>query len=331
MTQGVLLCVDDDATVLSSLQTLLSRTVGTNVSVEIAESGQEALEICAELAKEGREIGVIISDFIMPHMRGDELLVRIHEKSPRTVKIMLTGQSDLEGIKRTINEANLYRFLEKPFNNADLVLTARSAMREYRQGVELALRNAELERINKNLEALVAERTAELLEKNQQLEVLSVSDRLTGLFNRLHLDRVLEEEMARSQRGSGIFSVIMLDVDHFKSVNDTHGHQVGDQVLVSIARLLKDGAREIDVVGRWGGEEFLVVCRETGLAGARVLAEKLRESVAGFTFPVVDSKTCSFGVASLKPDEAIDALVARTDSALYQAKHNGRNRVEVHL
>ena len=329
MKKCVLLCVDDDKTVLSALRTLLSKNLGDDVTVEVAESGQEALEICTELAQDGREVGVIISDFIMPHMRGDELLLRIHEKSPRTVKIMLTGQSDLEGIKRTINEANLYRFLEKPFNNADLVLTARSAMREYRQGMELALRNAELERINKNLESIVASRTAELVEKNKQLEVLSTSDRLTGLFNRLRLDNVLDEELSRNQRSGNPFSAILLDVDHFKSVNDAHGHQVGDLVLVAVAKLLQNSIREIDVVGRWGGEEFLVVCRETELAGAKVLAEKLRECMAGFDFPVVHTKTCSFGVATIRPGEPVDSLIARADSALYRAKSNGLNRVEV--
>ncbi len=181
------------------------------------------------------------------------------------------------------------------------------------------------------LQILVQQRTAELLEKNQQLEILSVSDRLTGLFNRLRLDHLLEEELVRSQRGSGVFSAILLDVDHFKSVNDTHGHQVGDQVLVAVAKLLKDGVRELDVAGRWGGEEFLVVCRETNLAGATLLAEKLRASFAGFAFPVVGSKTCSFGVASLGPEDDVDTLIARADAALYCAKRNGRNRVEAQV
>ena len=138
MKKCVLLCVDDDRTVLSALRTLLSKTLGDDVTVEVAESGQEALEVHQELAEAGQHIGVVISDFIMPGMRGDELLVRIHEKSPHTIKIMLTGQSDLEGVKRSINEANLYRFLEKPFNNADFVLTAKSALHAYNQDREAA-------------------------------------------------------------------------------------------------------------------------------------------------------------------------------------------------
>jgi response regulator RpfG family c-di-GMP phosphodiesterase len=129
----IFLCVDDDATVLTALSTLLSKTLGSGVTLEVAESGAEALEICTELQSKGLELSVVVSDFIMPGMRGDELLVAIHKMSPSTVKIMLTGQSDLEGVKRTINEANLYRFLEKPFNNADFVLTAKAALHAYAQ------------------------------------------------------------------------------------------------------------------------------------------------------------------------------------------------------
>ena len=131
MNPNIVLCVDDDSTVLSALRIVLSKVLGSDVIVEIAAGGLEALTLCAELEAEGREVSVVISDFIMPLMRGDELLVRIHELYPHAVKIMLTGQSDLEGVKRAINEANLYRFLEKPFNNADLVLTVRSALRAY--------------------------------------------------------------------------------------------------------------------------------------------------------------------------------------------------------
>jgi diguanylate cyclase (GGDEF)-like protein len=329
MNSNIVLCVDDDAAVLNALRPLLDKMLGEGVTVEVAESGREALELCAEIAEDGKEISVVISDFLMPGMRGDELLVRMHEKTPRTVKIMLTGQSDLDGVKRSINEANLYRFLEKPFNNADLALTAKSALHTYRQGLELEKRNAELERINAHLESLVAERTAELVEKNKQLEKLSVSDRLTGLYNRLRLDQVLDAELVRSKRYGNSFLVILLDVDHFKSVNDTHGHQVGDQVLTQVAYLLRKDAREVDTVGRWGGEEFLIVCPDTSIEGAALSAEKLRQKIAQQSFHVVGGKTCSFGVASIRAEETIDTLIARADAALYRSKHNGRNRVEI--
>lgn len=167
-----------------------------------------------------------------------------------------------------------------------------------------------------------------LVVANAELESLSNHDRLTGLSNRQHLDHALQEEFQRSRRTGAQLSVIILDIDHFKAVNDTHGHQVGDQVLVALARLLLEESRATDLVGRWGGEEFMLVCRGTDLAGAAVLAEKLRARIAAETLAVVGAKTCSLGVACLSPEDGIEELVGRADAALYRAKNAGRNRVE---
>ena len=133
MQPEIILCVDDDATVLNALRTLLGKSLGKGVLLEIAESGQEALEICEEFRQEQREVAIVISDFIMPGMRGDELLIRIHQFSPRTVSMMLSGQSDLSGVERCIKEARLFRFLEKPFQNVDIVQATRAALDLYRQ------------------------------------------------------------------------------------------------------------------------------------------------------------------------------------------------------
>ncbi len=174
-----------------------------------------------------------------------------------------------------------------------------------------------------------ADAQAQLVRKNAQLERLAVSDTLTGLSNRLRLDQVLGQEAARQARHGAPVSVILLDLDHFKSVNDQHGHPVGDRVLVAIGELLKGGARQTDEVGRWGGEEFLVVCRDTDLAGAQALAQKLRQRIAARHFATVGRRTASFGVAELAAGEDVAGLVARADVALYRAKRSGRDRVDV--
>lgn len=163
---------------------------------------------------------------------------------------------------------------------------------------------------------------------NRELERLSVTDRLTGLYNRLFLDETLVREIRRAERYGNSFSVILLDVDHFKQVNDTHGHPVGDQVLVTLADLLRKTTRETDVVGRWGGEEFLIVCPQTEHDGAITLAESLRAEVERAAFPVIGKLTISLGVGDYLPDDHPNDLVARVDAALYRAKANGRNRVE---
>jgi diguanylate cyclase (GGDEF)-like protein len=325
---GIILCVDDDSTVLNALRSMLSKHFGSELEVEFAESGEEALEIEAELRAQGRELGLVISDFMMPGLRGDELLVRLHEKSPNTVKILLTGQSDLSGVKRAINDANLYRFLEKPFLNEDVLLTVRAAIRAYWQERDLIRQNDALKRMNAELEDLVRARTAELVEKNRELEVLSVTDRLTGLFNRRKLDQLLEEELIRSRRYDVDFSIIMLDIDHFKRVNDGHGHAAGDAVLRGMADILRYCTRDADALARLGGEEFVVVCRHCPLEACLPTADKIREAIAAHDFPGVGQVTASFGVAACRPGDNAESLLARADEALYRGKAAGRNRVE---
>ncbi len=168
----------------------------------------------------------------------------------------------------------------------------------------------------------------QLLEQNRQLARLAVTDQLTGLYNRLRLDQSLEEERLRSVRYGTIFCLLILDVDHFKLVNDTFGHQTGDQVLADIARILQKNIREVDIVGRWGGEEFLVICPETTIEGALVVAENLRLAMQAHVFEQVGRKSASFGVAMFHASEALTETLARADTALYRAKREGRNRVE---
>lgn len=164
---------------------------------------------------------------------------------------------------------------------------------------------------------------------NKELERLSVTDRLTGLFNRVKLDETFNTEINAANRYKKAFSIIMVDIDHFKEVNDSYGHQVGDKVLVEVAHILQANTRSTDVVGRWGGEEFMVVCRQTDKDGVLKLAENLRKTFQDHLFPVVQQKTVSLGITTYKEGDRSDDLVARADEALYEAKRNGRNRVEV--
>lgn len=325
---SIILCVDDDSTVLNALRSLIANHFGPELQVEFAESGDEALEIEAELRAQGGELSLVVSDFMMPGLRGDELLTQLHEKSPKTVKILLTGQSDMSGVKRAINDANLYRFLEKPFLNEDILLTVRAAIRAYWQDRDLIRQNEELRRINAELEDIVAARTEELVEKNRLLEVLAVTDKLTGLYNRRKLDEVLDEELARARRYEVDLSIIMLDIDHFKRVNDTYGHGVGDEVLAALATLLHTHSRESDALVRLGGEEFVVVCRHSNAQQSLCAATKLREAIAAHQFPGVGPVTASFGLATFRTDDTVASLLARADAGLYRAKTGGRNRVE---
>lgn len=159
------------------------------------------------------------------------------------------------------------------------------------------------------------------------LQELCDTDFLTSVNSRQKLDAVLQEEAVKSQNTGCEFSVILLDVDHFKQVNDSFGHQVGDQVLQNIAGILANNIRETDIVGRWGGEEFIVISRNNSLSGAVLLAEKLRSLIEAYDFPEVKHRTASFGVAGYQNTESIESLIERCDRAMYKAKTAGRNRV----
>lgn len=162
---------------------------------------------------------------------------------------------------------------------------------------------------------------------NRELERLAVTDRLTGLFNRLKLDEVLAAERLRAARTGQAFSLIMVDMDHFKEVNDVHGHQTGDKVLTELARLLQSSIRNTDTVGRWGGEEFLIICPYTQGEGATQLADNLRQKVQEHVFTTAGRRSCSLGVSTFQAGESAQETLARCDAALYQAKNSGRNRV----
>jgi diguanylate cyclase (GGDEF)-like protein len=200
----------------------------------------------------------------------------------------------------------------------------------------LADMNDRIHHLVGSLEDKVRQRTLELDAKNRELDaknqalaVLSLTDRLTGLCNRRRLDQVLSAEWRRAQRYGTPFSVVMIDLDNFKDVNDTFGHAVGDAVLVRVADILLAVVRETDVVGRFGGEEFLLICPETAVDDARTLAEALRRELQDTDFPVVGRITASFGLADYEADPGPAALVARADEAMYRAKQSGRNQVIV--
>jgi len=163
----------------------------------------------------------------------------------------------------------------------------------------------------------------------QRLEKLSITDSLTGIFNRLKLDDAFSGEITRAKRYSHPLSVIMLDIDFFKSVNDSFGHKVGDSVLKEFAKLLQLNVRSSDILGRWGGEEFLIICPETDIAGTVALADKLKVAINEHQFPVVESITASFGVSSCEESLFCESLIGNADKALYVAKREGRNRIEV--
>lgn len=172
----------------------------------------------------------------------------------------------------------------------------------------------------KRLERIVQERTKEL-------EKLAVTDHLTGLYNRTQLDEILRHEFNRSTRFNHSFAIVLLDIDNFKQINDTYGHDAGDRVLIQFAEILQNHCRNTDTVCRWGGEEFLIILPESDLDGAYLMAENLRDIIDINNFDKAAHVTASFGVDVFNEGDTINELFKRVDKALYQAKSNGKNQV----
>ncbi|MDX2305439.1 MAG: response regulator [Microscillaceae bacterium] len=169
MQKSVILCIDDESIILRSLRTELRDALDQEHFIEVAESGQEALDIARELFEDGLHLEVVICDYIMPDIKGDEVLAQIHKVFPQSRKIMLTGQSSIEGITNAINQANLYRFIAKPWDPEDMLLTVKEAVKSYRNDLFIAQKNRELEELNAQLEQKVIERTRELERANLEL------------------------------------------------------------------------------------------------------------------------------------------------------------------
>lgn len=277
-------------------------------SVVAVENGREALDML-----ERNHFPIVITDLIMPEMGGLELCRAIRERcyDSYTYIIMLTAQDSKDEMVRGL-EAGADEYLVKPVNRAELTMRLKTADR-------------------------ILSLESSLKKSYEEIKSLSIKDPLTKLYNRGYLDEKLVHEVKRAFRFERPLSLVMLDIDHFKIINDTFGHSIGDQVLVECAWLLNTAVRnEIDWVARYGGEEFVIVLPETPLSGALCAAERFRTRLASCVIAAAGSElrvTASFGVASFTPVSQREdlsvaaALLERADMCLYQAKKKGRNRV----
>jgi diguanylate cyclase (GGDEF)-like protein len=297
------LIVDDDALLVERLQALLQ---GAGFEVQTASTGREALQILRS-----DYCPIVVSDWTMPDMDGLDLCRTIRaETFPGYVYVLLLTARDGQGDVVTGLDAGADDYLSKRVTEAELVARLRSAKR--------------IVALEQSLRAMVEEKRR-----------LATTDSLTGLNNRRYFDKHLAREVKRAQRFGGTLSVLVLDIDHFKAVNDAHGHAAGDEVLVQFSgRLTTALPRESDWCARLGGEEFVVVLPQTDLPGALIVAEKLRQYV-GLT-PLLTTAgqvpvTVSIGAAALgcipKGSNSTESLLELADRALYESKLTGRNRV----
>jgi diguanylate cyclase (GGDEF)-like protein len=170
----------------------------------------------------------------------------------------------------------------------------------------------------------------QVVQSTQKLQDLAIRDGMTGAFNRTFMERLIGDAINRSKRLKTPLSLLMIDVDHFKQINDTYGHRVGDEVLTSLAKLIDTSKRSTDYLGRWGGDELVLLLTGTNTQGAKLVAEKLRARVDGATFPQRNHVTISLGLSTYLEGENQAAFLERADASMYQAKRSGRNRVALH-
>lgn len=237
------------------------------------------------------------------------------------------GQPVYEGILNVADRHSVCRSLVGTVHhfNGQLMLVAEYDVADMeRLNAQVIELNLELAEVQRSLAR--ANRTLQASE--ERLKQLSSTDPLTGLANRRHLMESMGHAWERSRRFDSTFSVIMADIDFFKAINDQHGHDQGDLVLKAVSAQMQAMVRKVDLVARFGGEEFVIVLQEAPLHAAVELAERLRQAVAELPLDAPPQGiTCSFGVAQLGPDQSIEQLLKQADQALYQSKHSGRNRV----
>ena len=188
-----------------------------------------------------------------------------------------------------------------------------------------------LKKYHFRLELTVAELEAENIEHQrlvEELENISITDPLTSIYNRRKFNELLAMEIERSKRYQNTLSIIMCDIDHFKKINDTFGHDVGDKAIRKFSKQIRENIREIDMLARWGGEEFMILMPNVSVENAHSIAEKLRMIIEKTAIETAGSFTASFGVTDLMLDDTAETFIKRVDQALYKAKHGGRNKVE---
>lgn len=306
MANTKILLVEDD-----KVQAKVTKESLESIGYEVipAEDGKSAIKIVKT-----QHVDIILLDLVLPDMDGNEVCrwLKLDKDAKSIPIIMLTVKNStvekVEGLKAGADD-----YLPKPYNEIELNARIYALLRTKALQDELREKNRQLE---------------EILSK---LEVLAITDPLTQLFNRRYFEAIIEKEFSRTTRYKFPTSCLIIDVDHFKRVNDEYGHRTGDLVLKELATIIKNCLRKVDTVARWGGEEFVVLLPETNKVNAVRAAARFLSTIASHAFSGITRQvTVSIGIASV-PDPSIDTaeqFIDKADFALYEAKSKGRNRIE---
>jgi diguanylate cyclase (GGDEF)-like protein len=313
-----ILIVDDVPANIKILRELL---IG-DFELFLATNGEMAVEVA-----ESKVPDLILMDVMMPVMDGIMACEILHAK-PSTAAIpviFITAKNEVEDMVKGF-EVGGVDYVTKPFNPAELNARVKTHLELKASREQLLKSRRQLEDANKQLE----DRNDQLNRAIEQLNVAVMTDPLTGLHNRRYMTQAIEQEKLRFKRTQRPFTLVISDIDHFKGVNDTYGHECGDEVLKQVSRTIRGLLRDQDHVARWGGEEFLMMLPETNLNGATLVADRIRLAVAETDTSCANHEvkvTMTFGVAEFANIVSVDEIIRNADSALYDGKEAGRNRV----
>ena len=282
----------------------------------LAEDGEDALLKFQECWHE-----IVFSDIRMPRMSGIELLAEVKKLNENTQFIIMTSHASVDNSIAALKKG-AFDYILKPFEDLDVVVDA----------AKRAMANLSAIRQQEYLLSTLSRQNDELGTLNVKFRELAIRDGLTGLFNHRHAQDRLAEEFDRAKQFGRDLSIIFMDLDNFKFYNDTHGHQAGDEVLKQLCELMAGEIRDSDVLARWGGEEFIIICPETDKDQACVLAERIRKNVTKHDFPHASEQplgvmSVSIGVTTrTEAIHDVESLVKLADDGAYHAKGSGRNQ-----
>jgi len=321
----IIMCIDSNTQVLSTLKEKITKIIDSNYVVYTYTTPEEALVHAFENIANGADILMTISSYDFASKGSERFIIDFHKHSPYSKNVLFSTNLNTEIISDIINESTIHRIIPKDLEAYDFELMILDT-------IKLQDQERRLREYQAILEDAIDKRTKELKDINIKLQVLATTDSLTGIKNRRSYFDSSEPMISFSRREEKKLGILMIDIDKFKNVNDTYGHDIGDKAIILIVNTMNGILRKSDILGRIGGEEFAISLPNTTKEGVILVSNKIKDAVSNILFIHNETEIplrVSIGCTILKDsDKTIDDILHRSDEALYKAKNAGRNTVK---